>query len=404
MKNKYAFWSVFALSLLGAMLSIRLLILDYQILFDSSYSPECNVSATWNCSAVATSADAYLAGIPVAALGLVGYLLVMAYMLRSRERKITLNLLLLYALFSVASLYFFSVSKLKLNVVCLYCLLTYLVNWGTTAVLGVLYWREREWGFAPKFRDSLEEAHLTPLNLGLYVLLTLLVVIPSALAFAPALENLEQLAAQNTTSSDTQKLELEGYPNGRYDAATQSARAGAEKGEIEMVIYSDYQCPFCAQFEAPLRQVLKEFGNVTLLRKEFPLDNSCNPIMGQRQLHAQACNAAYFALCAGQQGHFWEAAELLHRNHTLLSPQSIANLGQALELDAAELKACSNAESTRQAVLQDIQEGLKDGVKSTPTYIINGRVRSGVPSYAQLRQELLEAGAQASPEAQSRPE
>src|SRR5436305_326368 len=75
---------------------------------------------------------------------------------------------------------------------------------------------------------------------------------------------------------------------------------------VEIVVFSDFQCPFCARFARPLRDVQAAGANgvpVTVTFKNFPLP-----------MHARAPLAHQAALAAGEQGRFWEMHDLLFAN------------------------------------------------------------------------------------------
>jgi len=377
MHKRLFFWIFFGLSGLGLLLSLRLLLLDYAVLTGTG-AAECNLNATFDCSAVARSAYAFLLGIPVAAWGLLGYAWVLAYLCFNRAKDLRLPLLLIYGLFSGVSLYYFWITKQELQLICLYCLLTYLINWGATA--GLLFLTLR----APAAR-LFENLGLLPLPVLAYSLLTLGILIPTYLVFHPL------LPAQRATPQA-----LLAYPQGHFDPQNWQASVGAEanKAGVVLEVFSDYQCPYCAQFEPTLQQALQEFANLRLIRKEFPLDRQCNRLLGERQMHPFACQAAYFAKCAGLQGKFWQAAEALHVGHEGLSSETWGRLSRELKLPSEQIQSCMASQASHAAVLNEIQEGLFRGVNSTPAYFINGKKQAGILPYPEFKALLLQAGGQ----------
>lgn len=391
MKYKGLFWAVGLLTAVGLIFALLLLHLDYQVRFVPDFVPACNIGAHFDCSVVAKSSYAFFGGLPVAAWGITGYLLVLFFMAFNYREQIYAPLGLIYLLFSGVSLYYFAVSKLQLNAFCLYCLCTYLINWINTLILGV-FWimKRKELPLWDGFKTPLK----SPRQLGTYLLTAALVLGLSSCLFdknSAANNNAESAAPSAAASTAAEPLGTV-YPNGRFDVKSLAARAGATDGAVTMILYSDYECPYCAEFEVSVEKALKEFKNLELIRKEYPLDQTCNANMS-RQLHPVACQAAYFAKCAGKQGKFWEAAELLHKNYRYLSDSSMANFAQLLKLDDTQLKSCMASDEVKEAVVADIQEGRQDGVSGTPGFMINGRKYSGALPYPQLRQILIDAGA-----------
>ena len=75
-------------------------------------------------------------------------------------------------------------------------------------------------------------------------------------------------------------------------------------GDIRVVEFSDFECPFCQKFQPVLKQVLTQFdGKVTHVWKDFPLP-----------MHQNAMIAAIAARCAQEQGRFWEYHDVLFAN------------------------------------------------------------------------------------------
>jgi len=84
---------------------------------------------------------------------------------------------------------------------------------------------------------------------------------------------------------------------------------GDPKARVMIVEFSDFQCPYCAQVEATLKNVLaKHEGVVALAFRDMPVT----------QIHPQALMAAEAARCAGEQGKFWEYHDLLFADQTKL--------------------------------------------------------------------------------------
>ncbi len=77
---------------------------------------------------------------------------------------------------------------------------------------------------------------------------------------------------------------------------------GSADAKVVIVEYSDFQCPYCSRAEPTVEQLLKDYeGKIRFAYKEYPLT----------QIHPNAMAASEFALCAGDQGKYWEAHDLL---------------------------------------------------------------------------------------------
>src|SRR5262249_46825642 len=145
--------------------------------------------------------------------------------------------------------------------------------------------------------------------------------------------------------------------------------------KVEIVLYSDFQCPFCAQLAPAIRQI-EESGidgvTVRISFKNFPLS-----------IHANAKLAHQAALAAKQQGRFWELHDLLFANPQRVRKDDLLGYAEKLGLDVARFQKDMESERTRKAIEDDVAEGTKIGVSGTPSYTINGKMYSGTRSFAQ---------------------
>ncbi|AMV70641.1 Disulfide bond formation protein D precursor [Desulfuromonas sp. DDH964] len=138
---------------------------------------------------------------------------------------------------------------------------------------------------------------------------------------------------------------------------------GAPDAPVEMVIFDDFECPYCAKAVPLLKQVLEAYpGKVKLVFKNFPL-----------KMHKNARAAAAAALAAERQGKFWPLHDLLFENYNKLNSQKIRELAEQAGLDLARFDQDRNDPALQQVINADMQEGKKVGVRGTPTVFINGR-------------------------------
>lgn len=368
---------ILLLAAIGIILSIKLLLLDYNILFSENYIPECDISQKINCSVVAQSNYAFLFKIPVASIGLLAYILILIYMVINRKKNILFSLLIIYSVLSVGSMYYFGISKFKLNAICIYCTGTYIINWLSTIILlfvNIKYQKEKTSmdNFKPEYGISLFSSPI-------YILICLIILIPSFFIF----EHQSETKASPQPSA---------YPNEKFDTQTMTATAGSDAPKVTIVLYSDYECPYCNKYEDLIKEILTNFKDVKLIRKEFPLDMACNPLLAKRQLHQYACNAAYFAKCAGIQNKFWQACDKLHFNHEHLNNQDLLKYAKELDININDLNSCMTSKQTLEAVENDIKEGLALKITGTPGYLINGDKYSGVPKYEVLEKAIIYYG------------
>ena len=143
---------------------------------------------------------------------------------------------------------------------------------------------------------------------------------------------------------------------------TGSPIRGPADAPVAVVIFTDFQCPYCARIVPLLNQVLeKNKGTVKVVFKNFPLNN-----------HPFARKAAAAALAAGKQGKFWELHDRLFQNYNRLNDQVVQEQAQQLGLDMQKFQKDMNDPRIAQDINQDYQEGIKVGVRGTPTIFVNG--------------------------------
>jgi len=162
-------------------------------------------------------------------------------------------------------------------------------------------------------------------------------------------------------------------------AATGPAR-GAAGAPIEMIEFSDFQCPFCLRAHATVEQVLKTYGDrIHFVYRNYPLPN-----------HPNARPAAEAAACAAEQGKFWPYHDRLFEQQSRLSEADLKAHAVAVGLDAQKFNACVDARKYKTLVDADVKEGDEAGVNGTPAFFINGRLLSGAQPYDAFKRVIDE--------------
>ena len=158
-------------------------------------------------------------------------------------------------------------------------------------------------------------------------------------------------------------------PRQKVDAAGRP-EMGPKNAPIEIVEFSDFQCPFCFRATPTVKQMLSTYGDrVHFVYRHFPLPN-----------HPNARPAAEAAACAEDQGKFWPFHDRLFTNQTKLSDADLKQHASALGLDAGKFSDCVDNHKAQKRVEDDIAAGTALGVTGTPAFFINGRqVEGAVP-------------------------
>ena len=156
---------------------------------------------------------------------------------------------------------------------------------------------------------------------------------------------------------------------------------GDQNAPLNVVEFGDFQCPACAQAEPILKKVLGQNGEkIYFVFRHYPLST-----------HKNARIAAQAAETAGIQGKFWEMHDLIYENQKEWSDSGDAEeiffrYAEQIGLDKSKFK--DDIDKTTAIINDDYALGNKAGVKSTPTFFINGKKYSGVVSEATFQQLL----------------
>ncbi len=142
---------------------------------------------------------------------------------------------------------------------------------------------------------------------------------------------------------------------------------GPEDAPVNIVEFSDFQCPYCAKVAKTLKEIRARYGElVRVVHKPFPIAS-----------HPRARQAAEAALCAADQGHFEEYHDWVFENRNKLSDDDLTQHAKALGLDMAAFTECYSSRAHEAQIQASINEGRILGVTATPTFFINGRLFEG---------------------------
>jgi len=168
-------------------------------------------------------------------------------------------------------------------------------------------------------------------------------------------------------------------------------KGGGAKAPVTIVMFSDYECPFCKRGETVVDQIMKTYGDkVRVVFRDYPLP-----------MHPNARPAAEAASCANAQGKFWEYHAKLFANQTALGEAKLKEYAQALGLDAAKFEQCLKDKPFRAAIDKDLADGAKAGVNGTPAFFVNGRALSGAQPLEAFKEIIDDELAAAKPAAAS---
>ena len=151
---------------------------------------------------------------------------------------------------------------------------------------------------------------------------------------------------------------------------------GRSTAPVTIVEFIDFKCPNC-QKEAPIiAQVAAQYGQwVKIIVRNMPIED----------LHPGAFELARLGVCANDQHRFWPLHDWLYQHQddsqTVLTPDFLSTVAGAAQLDVPLLQTCLASNRPAQLVRADFFDGLRFGVRGTPTFFINGEKVEGVISW-----------------------
>jgi len=146
---------------------------------------------------------------------------------------------------------------------------------------------------------------------------------------------------------------------------------GKANAPIQLVVYSDFECPFCSRVNPIVEEIRKTYGDkVAIAFKHYPLP-----------FHPTAKPAAIAAIAAHKQGKFWEFHDKMFQNQRALTKDNFVAWAKEFGLDVAKFEKDLNDPANAAWVDEDMAEGQKFGVNGTPATFVNGRLLSGAQPF-----------------------
>lgn len=192
----------------------------------------------------------------------------------------------------------------------------------------------------------------------------------------------EALDVADTTNAGP----AQGYLMGRPDAP------------VKIFEYADFECPACAGFatitEPDVRKRIIDTGLASITYYDFPLT-----------MHPNTVPASHAAACADEQGKFWSMHDRIFQSQDEWNGQAtdspkafFKRYANEVGLDIGRWESCYDAKKYKQRISANLADGLRRGVNSTPTFIINNKVYPRSMSYDEMK-AVVDAAAKSAPSA-----
>jgi protein-disulfide isomerase/uncharacterized membrane protein len=387
---------VFALLGLGA--SVTSSYVHYQMLTDPTYTSFCDVSTTVSCTQAYLSRYGSFMRVPVAILGVIFFTVVglmVAFAPRPRlipagkkvraaeaagvaGENVPAYVFALSTIGLVFTLYLAWASLFQLRALCLLCAATYVAVGG----LFVISWRATSVPMTTLPQRAVRDSSVLAKSPAALVITVLLLAgawfVVASFPHATGGAQAQGTAAQETAPAyppltPEQLTQFEAWYN-----VQPVVELPIDKGTAKVLIvkFNDYQCPPCRQTYNEYKGILAKYtpgGSVKYVVKHFPLELECNTLDAG---HTAACEAAAAVIMAEKKGTAEKLEAWLFANQgpPHLTPnqvrQAAADVGRITDFDRQYPVVLNEVKA-------DAALGSRLGVKSTPTFFINGRRIAG---------------------------
>jgi protein-disulfide isomerase len=163
----------------------------------------------------------------------------------------------------------------------------------------------------------------------------------------------------------------------KRDALTndpQSPVGGNPKGDVTLVEFFDYRCPYCKQVEPSLEAMLHEDPNLRIVYKEFPI------------LGPPSVVASRVALAARRQGKYDEFHRAMMNTKGQITDDVIAGVARSVGLDLDKIKTDMAAPDVESVIKDDYALAQALNIRATPVFIVDDAILPGVIEIDTLRQ------------------
>ena len=311
---------MWGLTILGIILSF-VLTRNYFIHSLTGEITACAISNYIDCDRVSSSGFSNILGVPVSSVAMAGYLSIAFISLQKSLKFIKVSrfvildlIILLTGIASLISIVFVVLSVFVVKALCIYCVLLQ-INTISLFLVSIRI----------KGKVSIEK-HKRTRNLNKIRVMSLnsllSIGLGGALAFLVSL-GVETVILSNSSLESTVPVRYSAENDFLSDRVFEfshkkSPAYGSETASIQLIVFADYNCPHCKNFDPEIMKLATLFPNdIRIIFKFFPLDPICN-IHIPKERSSTSCMAAAAAYSAHLQGKFLDYHNLLFENFRII--------------------------------------------------------------------------------------
>ncbi|MEL6875438.1 MAG: DsbA family protein [Pseudomonadota bacterium] len=157
-----------------------------------------------------------------------------------------------------------------------------------------------------------------------------------------------------------------------------TAFAGNPNGDVTIVEYSDFACPYCKQTTAVIDRLIKEDSNIKVVFRELPI------------LSEASNDAALMALAAAKQGKYFAFHKTMFATGRP-SPSTIEAAAAEVDLDLTEARAFVSSAEAQQEIQQNLEMARRLQFTGTPAFVVGNQSTVGAVGYDGLKELIANA-------------
>lgn len=158
-----------------------------------------------------------------------------------------------------------------------------------------------------------------------------------------------------------------------------SPTAGNPHGDVTMVEFFDYRCPYCKQVEPSLEKVIADDHHLRFVYKEFPV------------LGPVSTTAARAALAARKQGKYDAFHRVMMATKGQINDQTVMDVAGSVGLDLGQLKRDMESADVDKALKENLALADALDITGTPGFIVGNTIIPGAVSLDELKQAIADA-------------
>lgn len=160
------------------------------------------------------------------------------------------------------------------------------------------------------------------------------------------------------------------------------ATAGNAAGDVKLVVFFDYACPFCRQGHADVSRLVREDPGLSVIYRDFPV------------LSPASTEAAMASLSAAQQGSYRKFHDAMFDSPGRVSLARTMGIVKGVGLSETRTTADLQSLALKAEVNRNLELGRSLGLTGTPSYIVGNRILSGAVGYDRLKEAVAAARAE----------